>query len=1181
MAIQRIFRALAFILSAFLLISGLASRPLFAQTVVTTNAGDESVNSLGWAVTNLNNPGAGAISIENSVGLITLSSSLSAFPVASRAVTFQGTAPGVIAQNDAQAQFLFQQSFTLDNSAALTLTNNGALSSGLDAAMTAASFNLSSNSSFSITGGVGAINAISGSAFVTLGTASAASGSAFQIQGGAGATGTGVGGGNGGSAAVSASTLSLSGATGIIAGGAGGADSYTNGFGGAATLSVGSLSLDTAAQLTLAGGNGGANTGAVGNGGNVFLGANSVSLTGTNTQLTVAGGTGADTNVTNNGPVNAGNGGSVSIGAASLTVDSQALLSVTGGSAGTVLPPGTGQGGIAGGVTVGLGTLALTNEGSMGVTAGEGGQGSKGTAGGNAEVTANAVTQGTGSTLSLITGAGGGNQSGGNLYFYVGSQTLASGATFIAASGSGGSGTAIGGSGGMVQVDVHAVSLASGSLWEITGGAGGTGTSSNGSGGGVDANLADLEGLGGTVTMGGSGPLTLQLTGGNFAGVIAGAEGLLVNSYGVVNLSGNNTYSGGTTLSNGTVIVSSDANLGTGNITLDDGTLQMEGPPGMGLVTSKAVSLTANGGTFYAGNTSSFNTFSGVISGPGGLEINGGGLVNFDAVNTYTGPTTVLNGGLYLNSGAQIAGPVTVDTAGTLMGNGTVLGAVSNNGVVQGGTSNFPATLTVASYTQTSNGFLQANLSPTQSSLLAVNGVANLGGAVTVDQLAGTYDNFRYRYSILSAGSISNSFNGTSGTYLPDWDSTLSYSSGLVSLILYRTNVDYIPWAVGANQLAVAKALNAAVSTGSDSLAVKLNEIYALPSGQGAVLGQLTGNLYTALPNVLLDNLQFEDSLLFDRLDGGVGSAMGGAQAGLVRDIVSAEVSGPAGNAAGLANPGVGGLWVENTDSAGTVNGDSNNGSFNKSNYGFLAGYDTELSKGFTGGIMGGYVHTDITSSDSSQTAGINGTQFGLYGRKQFGALGVGLVAGYSLDHFTANRGVSIGSDVTQLAGAYDGGQIQAALQGDYALDFSGFTLKPLVGLQYAHLSENAFTETGSDSLALSVPAQSYDSLRPYLGVEGFQYLALDQDLGLLPRVNVSVSEEMMDSAAGFATALNGAPGNSFTVTGITPSATTISLEAGTKLVFGKQFNLFANYQGHFSGTENLNTFNGGLDIAF
>ncbi len=1122
------FRKIVLISSAVILV--LAGR-LSAQTVVTTNAGDESNGSLGWAVTTLNNAGAGAISIGN-VGTITLTQPLPAF---TQDVTLQGGSSNVIG-----SPFSFQ-GFTLDSAAALTLTNN----TGLDTAMTATSGNLSNNSSFSFTGG-------------------------------AGATGTGLGGGNAGSASVTTTSLALSGAQGTIEGGLGGADSYQDGNGGSATLSTGSLTLDTAAQLQVVGGSVGLGNGALGNGGNAVLTANSVSLTGSGTQLALFGGDGGSPQAVNTGPgpVNGGDGGSVSFAASSVTMDSQALFTVTGGQAGSVSATSSGRGGTGGSVTVLLGSLDFTNSGALSIVAGDGGTGAKGWIGGNAFVTVGAANQGTGSTLSIVSGIGGGNSSGGSVNFFAASQTLASGATFIAQGNAGGSGASAGGNGGSVQVGVQALTLTSGSLWEVSGGAGGTGTSTNGAGGSAFVNIHDLEGSG-TVSMGGPGQDTLQLTNGNFSGVIAGSEGLNLTGFGTVTLTGNNTYSGGTTLSIGTAVVNNENNLGTGNLTLDTGTLVLGN-----FNTTKSISLSSNGGTIVTTPTD-IALFSGVISGPGGLLLTGGGSVILNAVDSYTGQTTLADGSLVLDGGSQVGGAVVVaGAASTLTGTGSISGAVTNNGTVQAGSGSATGTLAMGAYTQGAGGTLDALVSPTGANSLAVAGAASLAGAVTVDQTAGTYTGLRYRYVLLSAGSLAGTFTTTDFTVLPSWNPLVTYGSNAVTFILFH-NVDFTPWAVGANQTAVAQALNAAVPTGSDSLVNKLNEINQLPSGQGLALGQLTGDLYTALPGILLDNAQFEDSLLFDRLDGGTGTGMGSAQAGLVRNILSAEVSGPGGQAAGLANPGAGGLWIENTDSAGSVNSDGNVEGFNQSNYGFLAGYDTELSKGLTGGIMGGWVHTDATGTYTGAKAGVDSAQFGVYGSKKFGAVELGLVAGYGLDHLTANRTVSIGSDVTALAGTADGSQIQAALQGSYDLGVPGFTLKPLAGMAYAHLSENAFTETGSDSLALAIPAQSTDSLRPYLGVEGSKYLVVDQDLGLLPRLNLSVSQELMASATSFQTSLSGATGNPFTVTGITPSATTIGVEAGARLIFGKQLNLFANYQGHFSATENLNTFNGGLDISF
>ena len=1101
----------------------LLSSPLFAQNTdaVTSNLGDESLGTLGWAVTDLNNlVGAGTITVDGSVGPITLSLPL---PAVSNNVLFQGPTIGVVGEDDAQAQLNFQQSFGVDSGTTFSFSNDGNLGSGLDTALTAGSLNLAAGSSFQQSGGTG---------------------------------------GNG---------------------------AFAGGDGGAVAVSIGNLLFSSGAQGAFDGGQGGIGLSVGGAGGNVVFSAGSMGVSGMGTTLSLLGGAGGTETASGPGPALTGNGGSVTLTASFLAADAQAQVAVAGGNSGNGPLSLVVNGGSGGGVYALLGGLSLTAGGSMSVSGGMGAAGSSSSgAGGSVFVTVGSITQGTGSSLDLAGGTGGGNQSGGAVNLLEGSQTLSSGATFTVTGGNGGSGAVTGGNGGLVSVQAQALTLASGSLWQAFGAAGGVGTSVDGSGGSLSVFVQDLEGAG-TVSMSGTNSPGLVLANGNFSGDIQGNEGLSVVSYGTVTLLGDNTYGGDTVLSTGTLAVSLDSNLGTGNITLDNGALNILAPSsGATFSTSKAISLTSNGGTLAA-NFSTVpggNDFDGVISGPGGLGINGGGFITLNAINTYTGPTTVLNGGLFVGDAshpaAQIAGPVSVSPGGVLLGNGSILGPVTNDGVVSPGDFYNSGTLTVGSYQQTAGAYLLIDSAPSQASLLAVNGAATLDGSVAVSQTSNSFNGVSYRYVILVADSLTGTFATTNDIFLPtNWAATLDYSSNSVTLVLYRANADFTTWATGANQMAVAQALNEAVTSGNDGLAAKLNELYELPSGQGTALGQITGDLYTAVPGILLDNLQFEDSLLFDRLEGGTGAGMPGAQAAVAGGILAAEVQGPAANAAGLANPAVRGLWLENTDSAGSVNSDSNVEGFSKSNFGFLAGYDTEISKGFIGGVMGGFTHTDVTSSDASAKAGVDAIQFGVYGSKKLGALEIGLAAAYGVDHFKDNRAVSIGTDVTQVAGTDDGSQIQAALQGGYPINISGFMVKPLAGLQYAHLSVNGFTETGSDSLALGVPAQGYDSWRPYLGIEGNRYFTLDQDLGVIPRLNLSVSQELDNAAVGYQTTLNGAPGSPFAVTGIAPSSTMVGLEAGLKLVFGKQFNLFANYQGHFSGTQNLNTFNGGLDLAF
>jgi len=167
------------------------------------------------------------------------------------------------------------------------------------------------------------------------------------------------------------------------------------------------------------------------------------------------------------------------------------------------------------------------------------------------------------------------------------------------------------------------------------------------------------------------------------SGIIRGTGLLQVNS-GTLTLSGANTYSGGTTISGGTLQVGAggtNGSVGTGNIT-DNGVVVF--------------------------NRSDNVTFTNVINGAGSVVQFGSGTLTFADVNTYTGPTTVSNGTLFIN---RTSASPTIVVGGTLGGNGVV---------------SAPVTL-----------FAGATLSPGASAgaigTFTNNGDMNLGGNVAID----------------------------------------------------------------------------------------------------------------------------------------------------------------------------------------------------------------------------------------------------------------------------------------------------------------------------------------------------------------------------------------------------------------------------------------------------------------
>ena len=158
----------------------------------------------------------------------------------------------------------------------------------------------------------------------------------------------------------------------------------------------------------------------------------------------------------------------------------------------------------------------------------------------------------------------------------------------------------------------------------------------------------------------GANSITLANAADDFGGVISGTGGLTVSG-GTQTLSGANTYTGGTSIASGATLQLGDGTTAgsvIGNIN-DAGTLAFNYPAGGG-------------------------TFSGIISGAGGVS-QLGGITILTAANTYTGGTMIGTGGtLELGTGGSIVGNVADN--GTLAfaqaGNVTIGATISGTGGV-------------------------------------------------------------------------------------------------------------------------------------------------------------------------------------------------------------------------------------------------------------------------------------------------------------------------------------------------------------------------------------------------------------------------------------------------------------------------------------------------------------------
>jgi autotransporter-associated beta strand protein len=172
-----------------------------------------------------------------------------------------------------------------------------------------------------------------------------------------------------------------------------------------------------------------------------------------------------------------------------------------------------------------------------------------------------------------------------------------------------------------------------------------------------------------------------------FAGALNGSGGLAVaaGSTGAVVLSAANAYSGPTAVNSGTLRVGiPDAVPNTSAVTVAAGaTIDLNKFSDTIGSLAGAGNVNLGGSVLITGSDNTSTTFSGIISGPGGLTKAGTGTLILSGANTYS--STLVAAGTLLVNGAQATNIVTVNSSATLGGSGivgttTAIGAISPGG---------------------------------------------------------------------------------------------------------------------------------------------------------------------------------------------------------------------------------------------------------------------------------------------------------------------------------------------------------------------------------------------------------------------------------------------------------------------------------------------------------------------
>jgi fibronectin-binding autotransporter adhesin len=876
--------------------------------------------------------------------------------------------------------------------------------------------------------------------------------------------------------------------------------------------------------------------------------------------LTVGGSIGGlGQNLTVGGAGNTTISSAIGIGTGSLTKDGAGTLILTGNntySGGTTVSGGTLQGnttslqgnilnnanvtfnqltaGTYAGAISGGGSLAKIGAGTLTLTGNNTQTGGTTINGGAISVAADANLGGAAGTLAF---GGGTLQTTGTFSMSRATTLNSGGGTFDAASGT----TlthdgAIGGIGGLTKSGAGTLVLLGNNLYS-----GGTTVS----GGVLQGDTTSLQGT----ILNNANVAFNQATTGTYAGAMSGTGSLSKSGSGTLILSGSNSYSGGTTVSAGI---------------LQGNTLSLQGT----IVNNASVVFNQTGSGTYAGT----------MSGAGGLTLQGGGTLTITGNNLYAGPTTVTGSGLVVNG--SLASTVTLDSMSTLGGTGTLGGVISNGAMLMPGNS--IGTLNITGNFSQNGGTYQVEVNPAgQSDRLNVTGTATINGAtVQVVAASGSYGTST-TYTVLNAtGGVSGTYSSVTSNFAFLTPSlTYDLNNVFLTLALLQngnpSNGGFLLSAYTPNQKAVGYALNQSLAGATGDFATVINALSGLTAFQGpAALNAISGEQYADFGTMNVNNsAMFMNAIGQQMALARSGTAAPGQRAALAMacDIAACDGQSPLS------------VWGSALGGFGAAAGDYNASTATYNYAGAAVGIDYRLDPRFLVGLGVGYTAGNLWVNSFPGKGWTNNVSVAAYGSFTQGGFYADLLGGYAYYNNQLQRQIVIpGLQPLTAQGNTGANQVLGQIETGYRVGIyapADATLTPFARLQGSSVTQNAFTESGAQSLNLGVAQQTTNSLRTLFGVDLAGNVPLGTDRTLDLGLRLGWQHEFASTIRPITAALSGAPFAAFTVYGATPQpdAAVVSFRANTRIA--EQAQIYLRYDGEIgSGTDN-HAFNLGLRI--
>lgn len=875
----------------------------------------------------------------------------------------------------------------------------------------------------------------------------------------------------------------------------------------------------------------------------------------------------------NDGLTNAGGGGGGFQGAGG-----SALLGGSGGGGGGGLlgPGGNGSDGGNGGGGGG----GLLGPGGIGGATGNGGGGGGGYqgAGGSGSTSGNGGGGGGGATepgdpgqSSGNSGGTGGGTEGGNGGSSGNNGTAGQelggggGGGFLASGGSGGE-YGGGGGGGFDGSGAQGGDFAGGGGGGFSGNGGSSGEFGGGGGGGILR-------VGGTASFGGGGGgggLTSTGGSGGFGGGNGGSAGSTGN--------GGSAYGGAIFVRDGGSLTIVDSGISGSQVTAGSGAASGSAA-GAGIYLHNNIALEVNV------TESNSVTIADAISGSGSLTKTGGGRLALGTSNWFSNGVTVIEGELAVN---EIGGAIGVLEGAKLSATQSIEGDLVNSGTLSTGDSIGTLRLITNTLEFQSTSKLEVKINDggntpgTNNDLYSGDSGTNLqinGGTVAV-LASGTNYTAGTEYTFIDLHYVEGTFDGITDN-LAFFDAVLGYTDQTVFFTLIESH-SYADWGCTENSFALGTYLDSISGDSSHELQALLNELNQVSEAEACyALEQLTGAVYGSSAQVGVQNTTIYLQALANRLRSGLYD--GDGHLAVVEPTRQSEIvqvnwvdDAPVMVRSNCCRP-YWNTWVTGFGLGGNASSNGNAAGLDNTMGGALVGMETTDANHLLG-FYGGYVASQVRT-DAQERADVNGGTFGSYVVARCDNHYYIVAGGFEFDEYDSTREINFAD--ARADGETNGWKGYGYLERGMIFGGSRRTLQPFVGLQYVHLNQDGFTETGAGAANLVVPNIDADSLRSVVGARLFGRQFSRSGRFLSPELRAMWLHEFLETDTGFAGTFAPVGGGTFVVNGLGLGRDWALLGAGLNSDLGRGWSTYANYDAMLNGHQVFHIGSGGVSKSW